>query len=213
MLETKSLYFLRRFIRNPREVGAVCPSTRFLGRAMIRGLDLKRGDVMLEYGPGTGAFTRVIREQLVQAGGVRYLGIERESGFCDILRQQMPEMLFENGQVENAGQMIAAHGLQRPRAIVSGLPLIFLPTMDEIVRDAYELLEDGGSFRTFSYLQSYVTPGARRLRALMKETFDRFEMSRLVGRNFPPAFVLRGEKSPAPGENQGAQGRRPSGGS
>ena len=40
----RGLFFFRRFLRNPREVGALCPSTRHLAATMVRGLDLP-GDV------------------------------------------------------------------------------------------------------------------------------------------------------------------------
>lgn len=197
----RGLYFLRRFLCNPREVGAICPSTRHLGAAMLAGLELRPGDLILEYGPGTGAFTRVIAERLEAVPGLRYLGIEREPGFCDILRARLPQLTFAQGSVEDVRALLAQHGLGAPRAIVSGLPLILLPAMERIVRTAQEILQPGGSFRTFSYLQSYVTPGARRLRALMRECFDGFELSHLVARNFPPAFVLRGDKGPVPGSS------------
>lgn len=190
----RGLYFFHRFLRNPREVGAVCPSTKHLGRAMLDGLELAPGDLIVEYGPGTGAFTRVIQERIDEVGDVDYLGIEREPGFCDILRERLPQLEFVNGRVEDTPRLLRERGLGPPRAIVSGLPLIFMPAMPQIVAQASELLEAGGSFRTFSYLQSYVTRGARRLRATMRARFDRFSMSRLVVRNFPPAFVLRGDR-------------------
>ncbi|MCA8955574.1 MAG: hypothetical protein KDC87_05840 [Planctomycetes bacterium] len=187
--------FLRRFLHNPREVGAVCPSTRFLGRSMLLDLDLRPGDLIVEYGPGTGALTQEIRRAIRPIDGVRYLGIESEAGFCDVLRQRMPELQFANARVEQIEQLLAERDLPRPKAIISGLPLIFLPAMEEIVSTAYQVLDHGGTFRTFSYVQSYITPGARRLRRAMRDRFDRFRIARLVARNFPPALVLQGDKS------------------
>ena len=57
------------------------------------------------------------------------------------------------------------------------------------------MLQPGCEFRTFSYLQSYPTPAAGRLRTLMRATFEQFSMSKLVLKNFPPAFVLRDTKA------------------
>src|SRR5262249_17992116 len=151
----RGLFFFRRFLHSPRTVGALCPSTRHLGAAMLRDLDLHRGDVVIEYGPGTGSVTEVIRRKSREVGGLRYLGIERDADFCAILRASMPELEFANAQVEDVERLLAERRLAAPRAIISGLPLIFLPTMAVIVRTASAMLAPGGSFRTFSYLQSW----------------------------------------------------------
>jgi len=192
---SRGLFFFKRFLRNPREVGALCPSTRHLAAAMVRGLALRPNDVVCEYGVGTGSFTPTIGAMVEQTPGARYLGIEREPGFVEILRQRFPRLEFANAQVEAIEGLLDEHRMKAPRAILSGLPLILLPTMEEIVRTTERVLEPGGEFRTFSYLQSYPTRSAGRLRRLMKETFAEFTMSKLVLRNFPPAFVLRGRKA------------------
>ena len=192
---TRGLFFFKRFLRNPREVGALCPSTRHLGAAMVRDLSLAPGDAVVEYGAGTGSLTPAIAALVAAAPRARYLGIEREPGFCAILRRRFPTLAFANAQVEQVETLLAEHELAPPRAILSGLPLILLPSMADIVRTAERVLAPGGEFRTFSYLQSYPTPSAFRLRRLMKATFASFSLSPLVLRNVPPAFVLRGVKA------------------
>jgi phospholipid N-methyltransferase len=192
---SRGLFFFKRFLSNPREVGALCPSTRHLAAAMVRNLDLAAEDVVVEYGVGTGSFTPTIGRLVEATPFARYLGIEREPGFVDILRERFPRLEFANAQVEQVEQLLQDHHMKAPRAVLSGLPLILLPTMEEIVRTTERVLAPGGEFRTFSYLQSYPTRAAGRLRRLMKQTFAEFTMSRLVLRNFPPAFVLRGRKA------------------
>ena len=189
----RGLVFLERFLRNPREVGALFPSTRHLGLQMVDGLQLQQGNLVLEYGPGTGALTDVIRERLL--ADARYLGIEREASFCTILGQRMGDLAFEHGRVEDVESILRRRDLPAPAAILSGLPLILLPTMHEIVTTAARILRPGGTFRTFSYIQSYPTPAARRLRQLMSATFAQFSISPLVTRTFPPAMVLCGVKA------------------
>jgi phospholipid N-methyltransferase len=159
---------------------------------MLADLDLQAGDVVVEYGPGTGSFTESIHQRSRAIGGLRYLGIEREPGFCTILSRRMPEFDFACGQVEDVERLLAARGLPAPRAILSGLPLILMPTMPQIIATAARILAPGGSFRTFTYLQCWVAPGAHRLRRLFRAHFTHSSRSPLVWRNLPPAWVLRG---------------------
>ena len=191
---TRGLFFLARFLRHPRTVGALLPSTRSLGDAMVRGLPLAPGDLVLEYGPGTGSLTEAIAE-LVAATGARYLGIERDPAFHAHLQRRFPHLDFHCGTAEAVREVLDARGLPPLRAILSGLPLILLPTMEQIVATAAAVLQPGGEFRTFSYLQSYPTPAAGRLRRLLRLRFQGFTMGRLVLANFPPAWVMRGTKA------------------
>jgi phospholipid N-methyltransferase len=187
--------FFQSFLRHPRSVGALLPSTRALGEAMLAGLDLRAGDVVLEYGPGTGSLTEAILARSRAVGGLRYLGIEVASGFCRVLRGRMPEFEFVQAPVEDVARLVRERELPPPAAIISGLPLIFMPTMAQIVTTAHALLAPAGSFRTFSYLQSWLLPQAHRLRCLMREHFATFRHRKLVVRNFPPAFVYCGDKA------------------
>jgi phospholipid N-methyltransferase len=189
------LLFFRRFLDNPRTVGAVLPSTRRLGDEMVRGLALRADDVVVEYGCGTGSLTASIAELVRATPGARFLGIEREPRFVDVLRARFPDLEFVRDDVENVAALLAERGLPPPRAVLSGLPLILLPTMEQIVATTAAVLAPGGEFRTFSYIQSWPMPAAFRLRRLLRERFAEHGRSRLVIGNVPPAWVLRGIKS------------------
>ena len=187
--------FFRRFLANPRTVGAVLPSGRQLGREMVRGITLRPGDVVVEYGCGTGSLTEAIAALVRATPGARFLGIEREPGFVAVLRERFPDLEFACDDVGNVRALLAARLLPPPRAILSGLPLILLPTMDHIVATTAAALAPGGEFRTFSYIQSWPLPAAFRLRRLFRERFAQRGCSALVLSNVPPAWVLRGVKA------------------
>lgn len=194
-----SLYFLKRFIRGPRQVASVWPSSRFLAREMFADLNLGDGDVVVEYGPGTGAFTREV-ERLIQAGrGIRYLGVEKDPGMHDFLEARFPELDFALGDARDVLAHCADRNLPPATAVISGLPLILFgrPTVEAIVDATGRCLRPDGVFRTFSYVHSYPTRGADDLRQVMFEYFQHFELSRPVIRNLPPAMTLTG-RSPIP---------------
>lgn len=52
--------FLFEYIKNPRSVGAVLPSSKYLATAMINAIDFENTNCIVEYGPGTGIFTEKI---------------------------------------------------------------------------------------------------------------------------------------------------------
>lgn len=186
------LGFFGRFLRNPTGVGAVLPSSRYLSRALVGRLDLQPGDLLVEFGPGTGPATAVIRERLPP--GARYLGIELDPRFHRLLRERYPGLDFHLGSAADLRHILAERGLPAPRRIVSGLPFASLPvTVQDGVVDAliWALREGGGDFRTFQYVHAYGMRAARRFRARMLERCSGFERLGPIVRNVPPAFVLR----------------------
>ena len=187
------LGFFGAFLRSPGSVGAVLPSSRFLARALVGRLDLlKPGELVLEYGPGTGPVTEAIQKAL--PNGARYLGIELEPRFHDLLTSRYPTMDFHLGSAADVTAILASRGLPRPRRIISGLPFASLPAavQDAIVDGIVGCLRGtDGDFRTFQYVHAYGMKRARRFRAMMTERFAGFERIGPVVRNVPPAWVLR----------------------
>lgn len=184
--------FFRQFLHSPTSVGAVLPSSRYLSRALVGRLALPPGELVVEYGPGTGPATAVIAATLPP--GVRYLGIELEPRFHDVLKRRYPQLEFHLGSAADVKAILAARGLPAPSRIVSGLPFasLPLPVQDAVVDGIVDALRDSkGEFRTFQYVHAYQMKAARRFRARMAERFDGFERIGPVVRNVPPAFVLR----------------------
>ncbi|MBK9129946.1 MAG: SAM-dependent methyltransferase [Phycisphaerales bacterium] len=187
-----SLRFVSTFVRKPGTVGAVWPSSPRLAQALAGDLGLRPGDVVVEYGPGTGPMTRVVAEQLAAVPSARFLGIELDAGFVDVLRRQHPELDFACGSVVDAARLVKERGLGRARYILSGLPFASLPAVvqEGTIAGVLDVLAPDGEFRTFQYLHAYRLPKARSFRALMAKHFSHFERSRPILRNVPPAFVL-----------------------
>ncbi|MSR38289.1 MAG: phospholipid methyltransferase [Planctomycetes bacterium] len=185
------LGFFGTFLGKPGSVGAVLPSTRYLARALVGRLEMQPGELVVEYGPGTGPMTTVVRELLPKAA--RYLGIELEPKFHELLTRRFPQMDFHLGNAADIAQILAARGLPKPQRILSGLPFASLPAkvQDAVVDGIVECLGEGGDFRTFQYMHAFGMKSARRFRALMAERFANYERIGPVIRNLPPAFVLR----------------------
>ncbi|MCB0258545.1 MAG: methyltransferase [Calditrichaeota bacterium] len=190
IVQDNHLHFLKLFLKNPAEVGAIWPSSSELARAMIRDLALKPGEAVLELGPGTGAFTAHIRSILPDPRA--YIGIECEPNFVRLLERNFPDLRFIVGRAENANELYEKAGIFPARAIISGIP--FANHWGEIgnhIIDALEhLMTPGCIFRTFQYVHAYTLPPAFKFRQRMTRVFGPCQRSRIVFRNLPPAFVL-----------------------
>jgi phospholipid N-methyltransferase len=182
---------LSTFIRQPFRTGTVVPSSLGLAELMVEDMGLASADTVVELGPGTGVFTRVIAERVRPDALV--LAFEIDGGLARELQQQMPRVRVVNDSAETLGDQLRACGRASADAILSGLPWAnFSRELQERLLGAVVAgLRPGGRFATFAYVPAAHFPPGRRFRALLEASFPRVETTRLVYRNFPPAFVYR----------------------
>ena len=183
--------FLGRFVRNPRAVGAVLPSGERLAAAMLDSVDWDGADCVLEFGPGTGPFTRFVPDRL--RPGAKFLAVERDPAFAARLNRELPHVEVACRDVTEVGEELESRGLPAADAILCGLPWAAFPPglQTRLMAATLAALKPGGTFATFAYVQGTVLPAGRRLRALLDEHFAEVRTSPIVWRNAPPAVVYR----------------------
>lgn len=141
--------FWRTLVRHPRQVGAIAPAGRNLGRAISRAL-LAEGPpgVVIELGAGTGAITQAllrVRDQL------HYLAaIEKSPELASSLLQRFPELTVLT---------LCASKIEHVRlppherlTVVSSLPFASLPK-DESLRVCDSLNRISSRYRDFRLIQ------------------------------------------------------------
>jgi len=182
-------YLWSRFLLSPQAVGSVWPSSQYLARAMIDAICLKSGDVIVEYGPGTGPFTKLLEKYLAE--GVEYIGIEYDQKLYKNLTTRFSGMRFHHGSAEDAPSILKEYKLQGASLIVSGLPFANMSAalQERILNATQEALLDHGMFRTFSYLFSSMSPRITHFQKMLSSKFHQQHPSSTVMRNFPPARV------------------------
>lgn len=195
MLTRDNIRFVGAAIRNPLRVGAVAPSSAALAGRMLEGLEFRRGEAVVEFGPGTGPFTLALKRLLPDRGC--YLGIERDERFVRVLRERFPGWRFVNDSAEHAAEHVAAAGYERVQAIICGLPFASLPpTVQDGVIDCLDrLMGPGCVFRTFQYVHAWPLPSAVRFRRRMERLLGPVRLSRPVMWNLPPALVLSWQRA------------------
>ncbi|MDE6665643.1 MAG: SAM-dependent methyltransferase [Ruminococcus sp.] len=176
--------FLIEYLKNPRRIGAVAPSGNALARKMMNPIDFKLADVIVEYGSGTGSFTRelVIRRK----PDTVLILIEQNKMFCRELEKvfcNQPNFYIINGNAENVNDYLAEYGFKHADYIVSGLPFTTLPSevSDNILNATKKAVGSKGRFITFQYS------------LVKKKFFEKYfrisECFREI-KNLPPAYVL-----------------------
>lgn len=190
MFESKPIEFVKGTLRNPAAVGSIFPSSRYVARAYLRDLELGGDTRVLEWGPGTGPVTELIYERLEDPS--RYLGIEQDEGYVDVLEDRFPEMHFYQGSAEDSMAYLREVGLEGADVVISALPFTTLPepVRDRIYEELKELMTPGTVFRAIILATAYPTENSRRFRRRMNRMFGQFDRSPLVWRNIPPAFIL-----------------------
>ncbi|HQZ19134.1 MAG TPA: methyltransferase domain-containing protein [Vicinamibacteria bacterium] len=186
--------FLAAFVKRPFDTGSVTPSSAQLAEAMVEGLGISEADTVVELGPGTGPFTRVIQEHLKP--GACLMCFEINPDMAASLRRAFPKIHVVNDSIENLAQHLREAGRDGVDAVVSGLPwAAFSPDRQRRLLDATVApMKPGARFATFAYSHAaWMTP-ARRFRELLDSRFSQVETSEVVWRNVPPAFVYRCRK-------------------
>lgn len=183
--------FVCAFLRSPGTVGALCPSSRALARAMVAGSDLARADLVVELGPGTGAFTRVILESVGPQSA--FVALELDERAVRHLRQRFTQLDVVHASAEQIHEQVVRLGRKHANYVVSGLPWAIIPTeiQKRIMTNVVTALAPGGVFTTFAYLHSRLSPSAVRYWRLLSTLFREVRVSALVWQNIPPAFVYR----------------------
>ena len=183
--------FLREFIATPGATGAIAPSSTFLAWTIVEGLGLQSADAVLEYGPGTGAFTEFILRDLNPRA--KFAAIELNPVFAEAFKTRYPRVRLVQDSVTNVRSICDREEIDSVDSIVSGLPWATFPPslqvncLDEMMR----VLKPGGNFVTFAYIHGLALPPARKFASLLPRYFSTVSKSSVVWLNLPPAFVYR----------------------
>ncbi|WP_219413422.1 class I SAM-dependent methyltransferase [Pseudonocardia nigra] len=186
--------FLREFARDPLHTAAVAPSSPALAAAMIAPLSAD-DPVVVELGPGTGAFTGAIQERL--GGRGRHLAVELHPGWADLLARRYPAVEVVRADARALPALLAERAIGGVDAVVSGLPWVaYSPGPDG--RGLHALITDAllphGVFTQFAYSWTRWAPPARRQLADLRRHFADVAISPTVWRNLPPAVVYRARR-------------------
>lgn len=147
--------------------------------------------MVVELGPGTGAFTRLILERMNPRS--RFFALELNQMNVHQLRRTFPKLQVYADSAEHLPKYLEQPLPKKADCIVSGLAWgNMLPATQNRIFDAVtRSLAPGGLFTTFAYVHAQVLPTSLRFRKRLFSHFSKIEVTPIVWRNLPPAFIYR----------------------
>lgn len=189
-----SWLFFRECLTNWKTTGAIAPSSPELARKMISAANVAGARRILELGPGTGAFTEMVRGAM--SPGAHYLGLEMNGRFVAKLRERFPDLHFEQSPAQEFNFDTYLGPDDQFDVIVSGLPWTAFPEplQISILDHVMPRLRPGGVMATFAYTAFHLLPSGRRFRGLLRARCSRVVRTPTIWTNVLPAFVYSAVK-------------------
>jgi phospholipid N-methyltransferase len=178
--------FFRQWLRNPRAMAALSPSSRQLARLMIDQLPA-RSQRIVELGGGTGVFTQALLDSGIESGNL--LVVELNDELHQLLKRRFPAVRVIRGDAQDLEAIVrdaafaSADGVD---AVVSGLGLLSMSraTQRAILSAVFSVLGASGRFVQFTY-----GPASPLSRELLGELGLEVVRAGVAWLNVPPASV------------------------
>ncbi|HLL38412.1 MAG TPA: methyltransferase domain-containing protein [Rubrobacteraceae bacterium] len=173
--------FFRSFLANPRQVGAILPTSRRAVRDMLDMADFARARTVVELGAGTGVYTEEVLKRLHP--DARFFAFEVDSDLIATLNERVEDRRLHvvNDSAENVGAYLDDDKVD---IIVSGLPFTSLP--EPVKRNIFVEMSRVLSPDGVMVAIQYSTMAQRELKRHFASV-----RRRVSPVNVPPAFLFR----------------------
>lgn len=187
-MSKKNNNFLKEFFKERKTVGAISPSSKSLTKKMLKNVDFKNANVIVEYGPGTGVFTRRIIESM-NPDAKLYVFELHEPFFVSLKKEFENDKRVQviNDSAVNVRKYLEFDNKKYADVIISSLPLTNFDqklTM-RILKSAEIALKPEGQYIQFQY--------SLNARKLLIKIFSSISIQ-FTANNLPPAFVYTCKK-------------------
>ncbi len=176
---TRRVLFVRSMLARPRQVGAVWPTSRWAVRDLLDMEDLPVARIVVEFGVGTGVYTREILDRL--GPDATFLAFEIDPKLASAVSRRLPDPRLRviNDSAENAEAYLEG---EKADVIVSSLPFTTFPAplRERILDLSRRILSPPGVMLVLQY--------SPRVLPHLRGRFSRIRQ-RVSPLNVPPAFL------------------------
>lgn len=185
------LKMLFQFIKDPKHTGAVLPSSKFLAKKMVD-TKIDKYFNIAEIGPGDGIFTKEILNKIDD--DTNFFVMEINPNFAKKLKDDFPDLEVKNIDANEIFNITKEKNIEGLDIVISGIPWANFKELEQsrLLKNIYKSLKPEGYFITFAYI--FPNPKAFRFRKKLHKTFKSVKKSKVVWKNFPPAFVYYCQK-------------------
>lgn len=175
--------FLKEFIKNPKTVGSILPSSSKLAHSMIKHIDFSWDLTIVEFGPWIWVFTKNILKKMNKNSHIYVF--EVQDNFVEELKKIDDSRITV---IHDWAQNISKYlGEKKADVILSWLPFGSFPKelTDEILKESHKNLKYNWLYIQFQYfLQN------------KKDIYKTFKNHSISWQplNFPPAFIYKCHK-------------------
>jgi phospholipid N-methyltransferase len=143
---------LRKFLKQGRTIASFAPSSRFMARKIINGIDWDNAKCVVELGAGTGPITAQMVKHLKPH--TKLLVIELDKDMAARLKAKFPNIDVVQGDAGKFDELLAERGITQVDHVVSGLPLPSFPAAlrDSILSKSAKMLAPEGTFRQLTVM-------------------------------------------------------------
>jgi phospholipid N-methyltransferase len=154
---------------------------------MVRAARVRSADFVLEIGPGSGAFTGPILNNLRPEA--RFLAVEKCPVLAKTVSEKFPDAHIVAGCATDLTGHLKDHG--NPDSIVSGLPWAAFDDhlQNSLLGEITSSIAKDGIFATFAYFGPHRLKAGRAFRKKLDHHFGEVGKTPVVLANLPPAFV------------------------
>jgi phospholipid N-methyltransferase len=173
--------FFKTFIKD-RDVASIIPTSTRCVKKVCNHIDFTKDFVLVEYGPGDGAFTRFLLEKM--SPGSRLILIEANEDFAQHLKETIDDsrVTIHNILAGDVESVIDEQDLGNVDYVLSGIPFSFFDKDRKrvILKATKNILKEGGKFL------AYQTSG--HLKKPVMEVFGNYDIE-MEMLNIPPYLI------------------------
>ena len=153
---SQTLLFARNFLKHPKMLGSIIPSSRFLVNHLLDLIDFERARFIVEYGPGIGNITKQVLARMHP--DARLVAIEMNADFVDYPKEELrdPRLHVIRGSAEEVSSVLASLNLAHADYIISGIPYSTMPAplRSRILEESRRVLHPEGAFVVYQFTRT-----------------------------------------------------------
>jgi len=185
-LENKMKVYIKELIKD-KNVGAITSTSSHAVMKLVKKINFKNAETIIEYGPGCGVITKILLENM-KLNASLYV-FETNKNFIETLSEINDKRLFIiNADAESAEYVLKTrYQIDRVDNIISTIPFTFfkMRKRKRIIFKSFKLLNENGRFITYQY--SWL------IFSLMKRHFKNVNWEVELF-SFPPSVLIDGIK-------------------